>query len=177
MINVMIDLETLSFGHNAVITNIGACEFNITTGYIEDTFQRTIDWQSSLDAGHIVDSDVLHWWFNQSKKAQAEMLGIGDHLHEVLQEFKEWLPDGCCVWGNGPSFDITKLEVAYEKWSGIDSVPWKFYNVRCVRTMRMLTEGIVDRNDIPFEGEKHTALADAVWQAKYVSKMYKALKK
>lgn len=172
----MIDLETLGVETDAVILSIGACEFDPMTGDIGSTIELNIDLQSSLDTGRTINKSTLNWWMTQPEEARKNVFGGTLPFDGALLSFQGWMPDSACVWGNGPTFDIAKLESAYEAIWGKESYPWKYWNVRCVRTLRDLTEGVVDRDQIPFEGEKHTALADAIWQAKFVSVMYKTIK-
>lgn len=173
MKHVMIDLETIGNDHNGLFTTIGACTFDPDTGEIGKQFYESINWESALAAGCTVTPDTIKWWMTQSEEARAEIVKTGINIDSALHLFKEWLPDNAVVWGNGPIFDIVKLESAY----GYYNVPWKFYNVRCVRTIRDLAKGKVNRDDIPFEGVKHNALDDAIHQAKYVSAMWQALRK
>lgn len=174
LINVMVDLETLGRDYDAVFTNLGACMFDPLTGEIGDTYYQAIEWQSSIDAGRTIDAGTLHWWMSQDEEARKEILMPGLTLDWVLADFAAWLPatDDLRIWGNGPNFDIGKLETAY----GIAKIPWPYYAPRCVRTIRDLAEGIVDKNDVPFEGIKHHALHDAIHQASYVSRMTIALR-
>lgn len=53
---------------------------------------------------------------------------------------------------------------------------WKFYSVRDCRTVEDMAQGLVCRKDIERRGDHHNALDDAVYQAEYISAMWKALK-
>ncbi|ORT44652.1 endodeoxyribonuclease [Escherichia coli] len=55
--------------------------------------------------------------------------------------------------------------------------PWRYYNDRDVRTIVELGKAIDfdARTAIPFEGERHNALDDARYQAKYVSVIWQKL--
>ncbi|EFC6890758.1 3'-5' exoribonuclease [Escherichia coli] len=79
------------------------------------------------------------------------------------------------VWGNGANFDNTILRRSYER-QGIPC-PWRYYNDRDVRTIVELGKAIDfdARTAIPFEGERHNALDDARYQAKYVSVIWQKL--
>jgi len=88
--------------------------------------------------------------------------------------FTELGPGDIYVWGNGSTFDISMLEHAFVQL-GLH-IPWKYYNIRDCRTIQMLAEDLIDRNDVKFEGEKHNALHDARWQAAYTSAMWVAIK-
>jgi len=168
----MIDLETIGNDYNGIFTTIGACEFVPRTGEVGRTFYESINWESAVDAGRTITPQTIKWWMEQSDTARAEIIKDGKPLGDVMQEFADWLPETSIVWGNGPTFDIGKLENAF----GYYNIPWKFFNTRCVRTIRDLAEGMVDRDDIPMDGELHNALDDAIWQAKYVSAMWQALR-
>jgi len=172
MNHVMIDLETIGNDYDGIFTTIGACVFDPQTGELGRTFYESVNWESAVAAGRTITPDTLKGWMTQSEAAQKEITKDGRKLETVLREFASWLPGEAVVWGNGPTFDIGKLETAY----GYYNIPWKFYNIRCVRTIRDLAWDWVDRDDIPFVGEKHNALADAIHQATYVSKMWQALR-
>lgn len=55
--------------------------------------------------------------------------------------------------------------------------PWIWWNDRDVRTMVALGKviGFDPKNDMPFDGERHNALADAIHQAQYVSAIWQRL--
>ncbi|WP_434218569.1 3'-5' exoribonuclease domain-containing protein [Escherichia coli] len=67
------------------------------------------------------------------------------------------------------------LRRSYER-QGIPC-PWRYYNDRDVRTIVELGKAIDfdARTAIPFEGERHNALDDARYQAKYVSVIWQKL--
>lgn len=172
MNNAMIDLETIGNDYNGIFTNIGVCMFDPETEEIGPVFYRAVSWESSVEAGRTITPDTIKWWMGQDELARQELLRDGEPLGKVLEDLRDFLPGDVKVWGNGSNFDIGKLETAY----GYYNIPWKFWNIRDVRTVVDLAEGLVSRKDIPFTGTKHNALDDAIHQAKYVSKMIKALK-
>lgn len=169
--NVMIDLETVGNDYDGIFTTIGACLFNPYTDEIGATFYESISWESAVEAGRTFTPDTVKWWMGQSASARCEILKEGDPLYVVLRRFKEFIPENAKVWGNGANFDIGKLENAY----GYYKIPWKFWNIRDVRTVVQLAEGLVSKGDVEFVGERHNALCDAIHQAKYVSKMIMAI--
>lgn len=170
--HVMIDLETMGNDYDGVFTTIGACVFEPMTGEITKVFYMSVSWESSIEAGRTFTPDTIKWWMSQSDTARAEACKAGHPLEFVLRQFAAWLPKNSIVWGNGPTFDIGKLETAY----GYYAIPWRYSDVRCVRTMREIGGDLVNPDSIPREGEKHNALDDAVWQAKYVSAIWQALR-
>ena len=176
MKHVMIDIETLGLAVKSTFTNIGAVMFDPNTGEIGEKFYQAIDWDSSFAAGRTVDQSVLKWWMSMDDDALAEILQDGEQLRDVLYSFGEWLPEDAIVWGNGATFDISKLESAYGDMFGKDMIPWEFHAVRDCRTIRDLAEPWIKVEDISFEGIKHHALYDAIHQAKYVSAMWRTLR-
>jgi len=64
------------------------------------------------------------------------------------------------VWANSPSFDCEQLEHAGEA-VGV-SMPWEFYQERDVRTLDALPHSV----DLDQQGTEHTALDDALYQAR-----------
>lgn len=174
MTHVMIDLETLGTTSRSAWISIGACIFDPATGVVDpNTFYRNVDWDSALK-GRNVTGDTLKWWMRQDPEAKEAVIHAGWPIEAVLTALAEWLPSDAVVWGNGSSFDISMLEDSYNQY-GI-AVPWKYFNVLDVRTVKRLAEGKVDCRNIPFNGVKHNALSDAIYQATYVSAMWKVLR-
>ncbi|HDR2398083.1 TPA: 3'-5' exoribonuclease [Enterobacter bugandensis] len=76
------------------------------------------------------------------------------------------------IWGNGATYDNVPLEASYGRAE--IPCPWKFWNNRDVRTIVELGKavGCKPRYEIPFEGEPHKAISDALHQIKYVSAIW-----
>jgi len=177
MLNVMIDLETLGTSPDAPILSIGAVYFGPDTGELGNKLHLKLDFVEACKGRHI-DPETVKWWMSQSDDARAALLQSStEGKHSALYHLDRFLAKmgGVKVWGNGATFDISMLENLYRQL-GMET-PWKFYNVRDVRTVVAMAEGIIDRSDFPFEGVKHDALADAIHQAKYVSAMWQMLRK
>lgn len=173
--DIMIDLETVGNDHDGLFTTIGACDFDIESGGIRSKFYEHINWESALETDRTVTPSAVKWWMEQPQDARAQIIKEGRDIHEVLVDFADWIMHRTAdpiVWGNGPISDIVKLESVY----GYYNIPWSFRDVRCVRTICDLSQGLFNRNDIPFEGVKHNALDDAIHQAKYVSAMWETLR-
>ncbi|MFV6182691.1 3'-5' exonuclease, partial [Klebsiella pneumoniae] len=58
-----------------------------------------------------------------------------------------------------------------------EDYPWEYWNDRDVRTMVELGQaiGFDPKTTIPFEGDRHNALADAIHQARYVSAIWQRI--
>ena len=174
--NLMIDLETLSTRANGTVVAVGAVFFNPATGKLGPTFDGAIDMADAVRYGK-VDGETLKWWFGQSDAAGKGMIRGRHTAEKVWSEFVKFASQfGKDVqpWGNGSSFDITMCE-----WQiGVvlnQKAPWQFWNVRDVRTIKELAKGIVKFDD-KLEATAHTALDDAIFQAKYVSAFYQGLR-
>lgn len=175
--HIMIDLETLGTFMNAPVITIGAAFFDPMTGEVGDTFYEKIDIAEAMRYG-TADADTIRWWLTQAPEAQKELAQAKSKMADVLNGLKVFYNKGhdAKVWGNGPTFDITILDYAYWKCLG-EKAPWPFWNVRDVRTVVQLAEGLV-KKPAAFTKDKvaHNALDDCIFQIGYVSKMWQALR-
>ncbi|EYV30288.1 exonuclease [Escherichia coli] len=176
-IHLMIDIETMGKNPNAAIISIGAIFFDPQTGDMGPEFSKTIDLDT---AGGVIDRDVIKWWLKQSREAQSAILTDEIPLDDALLQLREFIAENSGeffvqVWGNGANFDNVILRRSYER-QGIPC-PWRYTNDRDVRTIVELGKAIDfdARTAIPFEGERHNALDDARYQAKYVSAIWQKL--
>ncbi|ENP5975805.1 3'-5' exoribonuclease [Escherichia coli] len=176
-IHLMIDLETMGKNPDAPIISIGAIFFDPQTGDMGPEFSKTIDLDT---AGGVIDRDVIKWWLKQSREAQSAIMTDEIPLDDALVQLREFIDENSGeffvqVWGNGANFDNVILRRSYER-QGIPC-PWRYCNDRDVRTIVELGKAIDfdARTAIPFEGERHNALDDARYQAKYVSAIWQKL--
>lgn len=175
--HLMIDLETMGKNPDAPIISIGAIFFDPQTGDMGPEFSKTIDLET---AGGVIDRATIKWWLKQSREAQSAIMTDEIPLDDALLQLREFIDENSGeffvqVWGNGANFDNTILRRSYER-QGIPC-PWRYYNDRDVRTIVELGKAIDfdARTAIPFEGERHNALDDARYQAKYVSVIWQKL--
>ncbi|WP_052924704.1 exonuclease [Escherichia coli] len=175
--HLMIDLKTMGKNPDAPIISIGAIFFDPQTGDMGPEFSKTIDLET---AGGVIDRDTIKWWLKQSREAQSAIMTDEIPLDDALLQLREFIDENSGeffvqVWGNGANFDNTILRRSYER-QGIPC-PWRYYNDRDVRTIVELGKAIDfdARTAIPFEGERHNALDDARYQAKYVSAIWQKL--
>ncbi|EFB3116712.1 exonuclease [Escherichia coli] len=175
--HLMIDLETMGKNPDAPVNAIAGKFFDPVTGEMGPEFSKTIDLET---AGGVIDRDTIKWWLKQSREAQSAILTNEIPLDDALLQFREFIAENSGeffvqVWGNGANFDNVILRRSYER-QGIPC-PWRYNNDRDVQTM--VTLGLVidfdARTTIPFEGERHNALHDARYQAKYVSAIWQKL--
>ncbi|ENL2714751.1 3'-5' exoribonuclease domain-containing protein [Escherichia coli] len=175
--HLMIDLETMGKNPDAPIISIGAIFFDPQTGDMGPEFSKTIDLET---AGGVIDRNTIKWWLKQSREAQSAIMTDEIPLDDALLQLREFIDENSGeffvrVWGNGANFDNVILRRSYER-QGIPC-PWRWSNDRDVRTIVELGKAIDfdARTAIPFEGERHNALDDARYQAKYVSAIWQKL--
>jgi exodeoxyribonuclease VIII len=158
----MIDIETLGTNNDSQVLSVGACEFD-DAGAIKNTFYKVVKLD---DNAHVkVTPGTLKFWATQGQEL-ANLLNdpMAEHIGVVLGSLSRhfnW--EGAKLWANGTKFDIGMLENLY-KINSLD-IPWEYNSDRCMRTIKHFAGKV----HVPFEGKKHHALDDAVWQALYVS--------
>ena len=173
MMRMMVDIETLSTETNAVVLSIGAVIFG-ETKIIEDPFYSTPDYLHQLASGRIVDKDCLAWWKKQGELAQDVVSGnlltresnfnVALELNRVYQSYncKE-------IWCQG-DFDIPIIRSWMETYS--TNPAWHFGAVRDSRTLRKVCR----LKEPEFDGVKHNALADAIYQTERVLDCFRSMK-
>lgn len=182
-VHVMVDLETMGKKSDAPIVSIGAVIFDPETGFLGETFYKVVSLESAVSWGAEIDPSTVIWWMKQSSEARSEIANDNAiQLDDALLQFSEFvfenIPGGCetaQIWGNGATFDNTILRSSFER--ACLECPWDYRNDRDVRTMVELGKaiGFDAKTSIPFEGERHNALADAQHQARYVSAIWQRL--
>lgn len=183
--NIMIDLETLSTHTNAAIIEIGAVEFNKNTGEIGQKFNVIIEPSDWCKNGRHVDGETIQWWFKQTAEARKRFITkqndvIYLKLEAALIALKYFIMNcnsvdndkNVVVWGNGATMDISILESAYQYFD--KELPWKYWAVNDVRTIVDLNPSI--KKNCQFDsGVKHSAVADCLYEIKYLSETIKNL--
>lgn len=174
--HIMVDLETMSTNPGAAILSIGAVEFNMVTGDTGKEFYCNVDLQSCIDIGLDIEAKTIMWWLKQSYEAREKLATTkGDLLQKALVDFGKFVEE--CggqeveIWGNGPTFDLTNLAIAYQKTSL--AKPWNFSKERCVRTL--VSQSPYIKSVTKFQGVLHDALADCHHQIKYCSATYRKI--
>lgn len=181
MNDLMTDLETLSLKPNAMILSIAAVMFDTATGDIGAQLHIGC---VLYGQGRHLDRDVVDWWAEPKQKAaQDEIMTFIQQqpyrLDLALASLSRFIArhNPKQIWGNSPSFDLAILADAYSQHDM--PLPWPFWNERDCRTVlntcRQIT-GIDPKKQVEFDGTTHSAMADAIYQARYVSKAFQLLK-
>lgn len=171
--DLMIDTETAGLPPDGALLSLGAVFFDLHTGALGPTFNRTINLTSSVAEGGVMDAGTVLWWLRQGDAARKAVAYNGEPLDLVLDDFASWIAASCRVedvrpWGNGASFDLTIIHSAYKRMG--KRTPWGFWNERCFRTVRNQYPAVVYDPGEKGEGA-HNALADAVFQAEHLFKI------
>lgn len=181
--HLMLDLETMGKKPGAPIVSMGAVFFDPTTGETGGEFYRVICLESSMYFGAKPDAGTILWRLKQSSEARsAIVVDDAQGLVEALEQFTDFIAENASngsrnvqLWGNGSSFDCSIIEAAFELADCPFPVPhWNYRDVRTVVEMGKAI-GMNSRYEIPFEGDQHNAMADALHQVKYVSAIWQRL--
>jgi len=161
--HIMLDIETLGTGPDAVILSIGAC--SVATDQFGRPWVTYYDEIDPTQAGRVTDISTVIWWMEQSLKGTTPpMCGIRP-IEEILGDFNSWLHDDfirpIVVWCKGTDFDIKILTHAMKQHN--IKPAWKYNNVRDCRTVFELFP--VAKEAIPANENPHNALEDAIHQA------------
>jgi hypothetical protein len=169
--HVMIDLETLGKGNEAVIVSIGAVKFDPQSLGIIERFHVGVDPESCTQFGLKLDASTVMWWMSEDRAdARKQLWALGRvDLATALEGFSHWMGGDKPVWGNGATFDLVILSSAY-RLIGLDR-PWGYKNERCFRTFRALAPDM----KIQDVGTAHNAVDDAHAQALHVQAINHAL--
>lgn len=170
--HVMIDMETLSTEDNAAIVEIALTQFNPSTGETFKQLNIQFDVDEVLKSGYDVSkSTLIDFWMNQPHEVRQRVLVDGMRLPletgwKLVHDFLSSIYD-VRVWGKGPTFDISKMRYSMKRELYGKSLPWKYWNERCVRTIIAIDKDLA--KSIEFTGSKHVAIDDTLHQIKQVS--------
>ncbi len=168
--HLMVDIETMGNISYSSIISIAAVEFDIDSGETGKVFEINVDLQSCIDAGLILNADTIMWWMKQSDEARNSFKNSVS-LAKALQSFGDFCNKKYQIWGNSARFDLGILQNAYNKIQ-LD-IPWDFRKERCVRTLVSFKPEI--KNNFPYKGVAHNAVADCLNQIEYCCAIWKEL--
>lgn len=165
----MVDLETLGLTPDSVVLSIGATEFGwADTNNPERRFYAELD--VNKQPTRKIDPKTLAWWSMQPNMPTGHILA-----ETAIRLFHDYLVSrsenqSIVLWSRGTDFDIPLLYSLYAE-AGIDP-PWKYYNVRDLRTLDKLLPGFAPTRMTA----KHNAVEDAVYQAHHAAAILRHLK-
>lgn len=161
------DLETLGLRGNVPVIAIAVTSFSLRLGIIE-TVRWNVTVESNLKAGMNIDPSTAVWWFNQDPAALIDSLQSAVSAREALTELNQFLKsrrtEKTMYWGNGIDIDqgrLSDLGHALNIKFDWDKRYWRRQDLKST----MALAGVA-KNDIEFEGTKHTCTDDSVHQAR-----------
>jgi exodeoxyribonuclease VIII len=173
--HLMIDLETLGVGTNALILEIGLCFFD--SEGIHSSHSIIIDVKNSQDLGFEVDLPTLNWWMSQSPDKFYRLIdpiepkhtveAAAQVVHNLTLEHEH--NDAIIVWGNGADFDLVLLQNLFKKAN--KPYPFKYKNHRCFRTIKNILSAPAELEYRIDEMLAHTGKGDATNQASHLIKL------
>lgn len=171
-LHVMIDLETLDTVASAKILSLGAVLFDQTGAVLNRLY---VELEVGSQSQRTMSDSTLRWWLRQSAEARMTLgqekdtrVTVEHALRRLQQLTDKWT--NVKVWSNGANFDEPILSHAYAEL-GLPT-PWKFWNVRCYRTVKSLFARNVPEQERA--GTAHNALDDAVHQAHHLIAIHRA---
>ncbi len=183
MTNVMIDLETLGTGSDAMILSVAAVEFNPDNGATKETFYSKVDIDSykPYTGCFTMDGATLTWWMTTAPEAARREAFLGERLplKTVLENLAAWINARGNVkpWSHGSCFDIPILSHSF-KILGMDT-PWKFWDIRDTRTLYDVAGVNLKTLAVTPAARaypEHHAVGDCLRQIEGVRKSYEILK-
>lgn len=178
--HIMLDIETMGTGSNAVVVSISAIIFDMATGELGDTFEIGLDMKEQTLKGGEIDQDTVNWWAKQSDEAKAELDRLDKKIVEVaLERFNQWISDNfpapskIKLWGNGATFDNVIVRNLFKRHDIKFVIP--YYADKDVRTLTYLTK--TNARKFEFEGIKHRGIDDCKHQIKYCVDGYQKIQK
>ena len=174
----MLDIETLGIDPGAIVLSVAAQKFDIETGKISKTFYEKISIEDSIKNHKLeMDRDTFIWWIKENPQLFVNQASGDLHLKSVLAMFAAWLAENdeeYFIWGNSNRFDLGHLSFLYSNIMG-GKHPWDFRNERDLRTLISFYPEV--KEEIKFEGTKHSPLDDCGHQIKQAVAVWNKLKK
>lgn len=182
LINIVLDLETLSTQENAAIIQIGCCvpvfDRVHLPPFTPPDFEVTIAYEDALSAEIFHKSkETMEWWEQQDKITRMEVFSGQESYCTALDALQEWFKSvrqfgsDVAIFGNGPEFDNNILAYTISAMNYPDM--WDFRNNHSMRTMKRLFPVAKLEHELALGERKHTALGDARFEARQLDMMYR----
>lgn len=163
--HVMLDMETLGTGPNAVVVQMALVRFRLhdpDNATILQNVAIDFDWQDQLSQGRVITQDTLQWWMQQPDAVRGKVFGPGEFRIETeagiesAAAFLEGVGNPV-IWACPANFDIPLFEGLLQTY-GI-RVPWFHRDTMCLRTL-CLAAGYDRRMDKRGDGHMHHDATD-----------------
>lgn len=165
--DLMVDIETFGTGYNSVVVQVAMAYFDRKTAQVGDSTVINIDVEDSLKLGFDMEEETLDWWATQPKEIFDSLQVNPFPCKEAVSNIFKFISEETKIWCHA-TFDIPLLSNFCIKTSGDKKLPWRYRNIRDIRTLVDLSGLDLDKYD--WEKEKtHNALADVLFQIKYTT--------
>jgi hypothetical protein len=173
MKDIMIDIETLGLGENAVMIQMAAVFFNRHTGETGPTFCRSLSVESCEAAGFVKTESTVNWWKEQNQDVYNNIIASGEPAETVMNDFVAFLGPNLRnykIWSHA-TFDFPIVN----KYMTTFTKSWLNHKgARDIRTLVDLSEINLDAYD--WSKKTHDALDDCLFQIKYCVDAMRKLK-
>lgn len=168
--HLMLDLETFSTEHNAVITTFGVVKFDPWKSNVlaSDGIYLRIDIDEQVAMGRHISESTIAWWGNQSEDVQLEATSDENRVpvSELIRQLNK-INVGCdTIWCLSPTFDMIILENLYRQVGA--PIPWQYWQFRDCRTLFGVHGDPREKGRVG----AHNALSDCIYQAEGVQGIY-----
>lgn len=167
---VMFDIETLDTERTAVVVSIGACRFNPIDKLdpAEDRMALLLDMDAQSAVGRTISIGTLSWWMLQTDEARRWNFSKHNRydVDLALRAFSAFCRGADQFWCRGTNFDPILLEDLCRQFGA--EVPWRFNQLRDVRTLDELDPGHLSYPDVV----AHKPLDDCMAQIAQVQAVF-----
>lgn len=186
----MIDIETLGLSIDTHILAVGAVIIDTHLPLDQQPsnhFYAKLPWKQP---GRVIDPGTVAWHIQKTATdtLRENFTDKNRHLHlttfpiDFLAWYNYYKPE--TVWSKGVEFDISIIEHYYQNQTPDHKVPWHYRDRRCFRTILELAmsypqvkERVLSIPGNTEDSKLHTALGDALSQAKTLWNIYQEFAK
>lgn len=188
VVDIMVDIETLSKYPDGVILSIAIVPFKMTgANSLHELTSKglylKLDVKDQLQQGRKTHKGTIEWWKTQSEKAKEilkpsdddlKLKEAADQIDHYIQSIPGFNVKKSSFWARGIQFDHPFLADMYRMLER--DLPWNEWNLNCTKMMiRTLTLEPFARYNleggIPSEFVAHNALYDAALEVMKVQEL------
>lgn len=170
MKDLMIDIETMGTGPNAVMIQLAGVYFDRKTGQLGAEFCQSLSIEDSLTLGFEKDLSTENWWKEQDQSVLENILSTALPVWKVLMAFNIFRADANFVWSHA-TFDFVIVQNHLKK-VGLAQIPHK--TARDIRTLVDLSG--INLKAYDWTKKTHNALDDCKFQVQYCVDAMRRLK-
>lgn len=160
----MLDLETLGVIPSSIVLSVGIVIFDEKYEII-DKKVWVLNKEEQLKLGRTYNKQTIEFWKDQPEEAKEQfnskyVYKIDDFKTDFFNFVSKFNIDS--VWTSAPVLDVGCLQTIYGDG---DYLPWKYNQIRCLRTIRDYMNGFPTRKNI-----HHDCIDDCIYQIECLKK-------